>query len=138
MNKKGQSVLAEHVMVFFVVVAALVAMSTFVQRGLKAKIHDARNFMIDSVVNSGACDANCLAATGSANIAYEYEPYYSQTVTLATKNDNDFKGRTSGKAAAIGVIYNSIMNDETQRATSSEQLPAACAGYPNGGCPFQQ
>jgi len=135
MNNKGQSVLAEHVMIFFVVVAAIIAMTAFVQRGLEARIHDARNFMIDSVTNSGACDANCVAAAGG-NIAHEYEPYYSQSLSLVQKSDEDFKETTPGKAAAIGVVYNSQVNEATQRTTASGQLPAACAGYPNGGCPF--
>ncbi len=77
MNNKGQAVLSEYVMIFFVVIAALVAMTTFVQRGFEARIHDARNFMINAVINSSVCDANCLAATGG-NISYEYEPYYLQ------------------------------------------------------------
>ena len=136
MNTKGQSVLAEHVMVFFVVIAAIVAMTHFVQRGLEARIHDARNFMIDTVTNSGACDANCLAATGGNQIGYEYEPYYSQMIALVQKNEDDFRGTMAGNAAAIGVIYNSEVNEETQRVLSSGQLPAACAGYPIGACPF--
>ena len=60
MNNKGQSILSEYVMIFFVVIAAAVAMTIFVQRGFEARIHDARNFMINSVINSSVCDANCL------------------------------------------------------------------------------
>ena len=41
MNNKGQSVLSEHVMVFFVVVAALVAMTTYAQRAFEARIDGA-------------------------------------------------------------------------------------------------
>ena len=40
MNKKGQSVFSEYVMIFFVVIAAAVAMTTFVQRSFEARLHD--------------------------------------------------------------------------------------------------
>ena len=70
MNNKGQTILSEYVMIFFVVIAAAVAMTVFVQRGLEARIHDARNFMITTVTNSGACDANCLNAAGAPVIEF--------------------------------------------------------------------
>ena len=83
MNNKGQSILSEYVMIFFVVIAAAVAMTVFVQRGFEARVHDARNFMIDSLINSGACDANCVQAAGG-NIGHEYEPYYTQTLQMSS------------------------------------------------------
>lgn len=127
MNNKGQSILSEHVMVFFVVVAALVAMTTYVQRTFEARIHDTKDFMIQSVINSGACDANCLAATGN-QISYEYEPYYTQTISDVRQNQKVTKTATQGKPQAIGVIYYNSINEETNTESNSNQLPPECAG----------
>jgi len=133
MNNKGQAILSEYVMIFFVVIAALVAMTTFVQRGLEARIHDARNFMINSVVNSGACDANCLKATGAAGnqIPYEYEPYYSIMAAGVQKNQQDTTGATTGNAQVLGAIYTRSSNEATQINSRSTQLQPECA---NGRC----
>ena len=102
MNNKGQTVLSEHVMVFFVVIAAIVAMTIFVQRSFEARIHDARNFMINGIMNSDVCDANCLAATGNA-IHYEYEPYYAFSDSFVSQNKVDNQGAASGNSQVIGV-----------------------------------
>ena len=133
MNNKGQSVLSEHVMVFFVVVAALVAMTTYVQRGFEARIDDAKNYMI-SAANS-ACDANCQQATGK-HVSREYEPYYSQVISDSFHNEQDMNAETKGNAEAIGAIYYRNLNEETETSTNSIQLPPFCAGKPNGDCQY--
>jgi hypothetical protein len=126
MNNSGQSILSEYVMIFFVVMAALTAMTTFVQRGLQARVHDARNYMVDAVMNTAVCDTNCLAATGG-NIAYEYEPYYAYMDTNVQQYDKENAGATSGRATALGVTYLRSLNQATQSNAYSVQFPP-CAG----------
>jgi hypothetical protein len=135
MNKKGQAILSEYVMVFFVVIAAAVAMTLFVQRALEARIHDARDFMIDSVTNSGACDANCLNAAGLTGnqIPYEYEPYYSVAISNSQQNQQDFTSAQPGSAQAIGAIYNRSLSDNSQAGSFDCQLPPECANPNNAG-----
>lgn len=130
MNKKGQSILSEYVMIFFVVIAALVAMTSFVRRGLNARIHDARNYMIDSVSNNNVCDANCVQAAGG-KIAYEYEPYYTQMIADVYQNSQASTGITNGSAAEIGAIYTKSLNNLTRGTSTSFQLPPACADGAN-------
>jgi len=127
MNNKGQSVLSEYVMIFFVVIAAAVAMTTFVQRSFEARVHDARNFMVDAVVNSGACDSNCLQATGG-NILHEYEPYYEQMNGYTYQNSVTNSGQTSGNAQVLGAVYLKSINEGTQSNSTSVQLPPCASG----------
>jgi len=127
MNNKGQSVLSEHVMIIFVVIAALVAMTTYVQRELQARMHDARNYMINSVINSEVCDASCVQATGG-NILYEYEPYYSKGFSVTKQDEKDYQGSTTGSRNAIGVIYYKTLNETTATQSSSTQIPPECSG----------
>ncbi len=124
MNNKGQSVLSEHVMVFFIVIAAIVAMTTFVQRSFEARIHDARNFMINSA--NSVCDANCQQATGGS-ISHEYEPYYAQTLSMVQQNEIENHGQTAGNAEAIGEVFSKYGNEATTSASFSSQLPSECA-----------
>ena len=112
-------------MIFFVVIAAAVAITTYVQRGLEARVHDARNFMIDSVNQSGVCDANCMAATGN-KIGYEYEPYYSLMFSDIKQNESDSTGAGAGNSQVIGVKYYKSLNEETQSSSTSIQLPPGC------------
>jgi len=132
MNNKGQSILSEYVMIFFVVIAALVAMTSFIQRGLEARVHDARNYMINSVANSAVCDANCLQAPGG-KISYEYEPYYSQLIADVYQNSQESTGDARGKAWSIGAVYTKATNDATKSISKSIQLPPACADGANSG-----
>ena len=134
MNNKGQTILSEYVMIFFVVIAAAAAMTVFVQRGLEARIHDARNFMITTVTNSGACDANCLNAAGVTGnrIPYEYEPYYAQMFADIGQNEQETTGATTGNAQVLGAVYIKSSKQVTQTNSTSNQLPA-CASAP-GGC----
>ena len=129
MDNKGQAILSEYVMIFFVVIAAVAAMTTFVQRGFEARVHDARNFMVNSVVNSGACDANCLSATGASGnqIPYEYEPYYAQMLADVGHSEQVNAGATTGKAEVIGAVYTKSLNEETNTISTSKQLPPECA-----------
>ena len=130
MNNKGQAVLSEHVMVFFVVIAAIVAMTTFVQRSFEARIHDAKDFMINSVMSNSVCDANCMAATGG-KIDEGYEPYYSQMLADTTHKEEENEGETPGNPAAIGAIYSNAVKEKTKTISTSAQLPPECADGPN-------
>ena len=126
MNNKGQAVMSEYVMIFFVVIAAAVAMTMYVQRALEARIHAARNFMIQTVNNSGACDANCLHATGG-NIWYGYEPYYTETVADIQQGQTDTTGATTGNPKVLGGKYLKSLNEDSSAVSTTLQLPPGCA-----------
>ena len=116
-------------MIFFVVIAAVVAMTVYVQRGVQAKIHDARNFMIDAVADNSVCDANCMLATGAVgnHIAYEYEPYYAQMIADVANNAIQSTGATTGKPEVMGAEYLKKVNESARTMITSHQLPAGCA-----------
>jgi hypothetical protein len=124
MNNKGQSVLSEYVMIFFVVIAAGVAMTTFVQRSFEARVHDARNYVVDSVMN--VCDVNCVNAAGGS-ITHEYEPYYSVSLADAQHNESERDTTGQGNAQVLGAVYTKTKNEGTQTISTSCQLPPQCA-----------
>ena len=126
MNNKGQAVFSEYVMIFFVVIAAAVAMTVYLQRGLQARIHDERNYIINLVSNSTVCDADCMKATGGS-ISYEYEPYYAEMLSDVVRNEVEKVGKTSGNPQVLGAIYYKSINQATQSVSTSNQLPPECA-----------
>ncbi len=134
MNNKGQAILSEYVMIFFVVIAAVVAMTTFIQRGLEARVHDARNFMIDSastaLVNVCAGNTDCTAAVGN-KVPYEYEPYYAQMISDVGHKEQENAGETPSSVNwSIGAVYTKSLNEETQTNSFSVQSPPCASANP--------
>ena len=66
-NRKAQNT-AEYALLIALVVAGVIAMQTYAQRALQARIHDAAQFM----VTNGTKDANGKLIGDST----QYEPYY--------------------------------------------------------------
>jgi len=73
-NKKAQST-AEYVIVLGLIVAAVVAMQTYIKRGFQGRIKDA----VDYVDNAG--QTNVVSFSGN-----QYEPYYLSSNFDSTQN----------------------------------------------------
>lgn len=67
-NKKAQST-AEYVIVLGLIVAAVMAMQTYIKRGFNGRIRDAVDF-----VDQGGQDTNVVQF--QSGMASQYEPYY--------------------------------------------------------------
>ena len=61
-HNKGQAILPEYVVTFFIVIAVVVGMTSYIQRSFQARLWDARNYMVN--VANAACDNNCHIAAG--------------------------------------------------------------------------
>ena len=119
--RKGQMVVSEYVLLFFVVVAGVSAMALFVQRGLQSRSRDAKIYMVDLAAK--ACEqatqvngVDCLGATGvnteqTNKLAYEYEPYYGLSSSKVRNDSADKKtldeSSTWGKDFATSTKINS-------------------------------
>lgn len=98
-NRAGQLAMSEYVLLFFVIVAGVSAMTVYVQRGLQAKHRDATRYAIDmandacSQASAGGVD--CRGATKldpkTGNIPYQYEPYYGQSEAGVQRASTDKK-----------------------------------------------
>ena len=108
-TKRGQATMAEYVVIFFLGIGAIVAMSVFVQRTLQARIHDARNYMISET-----------AQAHQGPIHYEYEPYYGNVVSTVVRKHNDETDLFGGGATGI---FQKALNQQTAVSTVSRQAP---------------
>ena len=75
-NRKAQNT-AEYALLIALVVAGVIAMQTYAQRALQARIHDAANYM---ATNSAVIGTNT-----------QYEPYYMQSDYNVESNSVDNK-----------------------------------------------
>jgi hypothetical protein len=129
---KGQTILPEYVVVFFVVIAALVTMSVFVQRAFQARARDAKLFMVDTAAqgcqqadaaSTQAWPIACQNAAGIAqgNVAYEYEPYYGQINSDVVQEGQESKELSANSA------FTKQMRHMTGVTSTSTQLPPGSA-----------
>lgn len=84
-NKKGQNT-AEYAIVIGLVIAAAIAMQTYVKRGLQARVKDGTDYIQTKVQ---AEDAD-LGTTG------QYEPYYLESSFIVDKESKQFEKLSAG------------------------------------------
>lgn len=79
-NRKAQNT-AEYALLIALVVAGVIAMQTYAQRALQARIHDVSTYMANATSNSD------IGLGGST----QYEPYYLQSDYNQTSNSVENK-----------------------------------------------
>lgn len=130
-ERKGQMVTSEYVLLFFVVIAAISAMSLYVQRGMQARQRDARKYMMN--LASTACTTasvngvDCMAATvntanGATALAQEYEPYYLDSSSDIRRDSADKRmldaASTAGKSYATSTVIKTDSNQSPPKEGS--------------------
>ncbi|MBI3314569.1 MAG: hypothetical protein HYZ86_01325 [Candidatus Omnitrophica bacterium] len=130
-GKKGQSSLPEYVVTFFLVIAAVVAMTVYIQRSIQAKTKDARDYMVG--LASAECDDDCRAAAGIGGntIPGEYEPYYGKVDSRTSRNSEVRTGLVGGTHIVNGQrrLFDAMSrrNETVETTSHSEQLPPGAA-----------
>jgi hypothetical protein len=81
-NHKGQNI-AEYSILIALVIAAAVAMNTFVKRGLQARIHDATKYVGDGKELNIGGGTEKLTFSGE-----QYEPTYVKSNSTQTSSKN--------------------------------------------------
>ncbi len=108
-NKDGQGVAAEYAILFFIVVAVIVSMTTYIKRTLQGRIHDARNYMytqVNTIYRSAPFYPNAILPSG-------YEPYYVKTRTdkdegtTTSQSDTPWAGHEGRFSTGISSVSGS-------------------------------
>jgi hypothetical protein len=86
-NKKAQNT-AEYAILISLVVAGIIAMQTYAQRALQARVRDASIFLVN--------------ATGTIGNTTQYEPYYLESSYAVTRNE-----------AQIQLLDNTVTSQRT-------------------------
>jgi len=91
-NRKAQNT-AEYALLIALVVAGVIAMQTYAQRALQARVHDASQYM----ETTSATDAN---GNQIGNNLTQYEPYYMQSNYDVSTNSVENKRLGQGLVGA--------------------------------------
>jgi hypothetical protein len=103
-NRSGQSIGAEMVITFTVVVLAVGLMSKYVQRTLQGRTRDLVVYARDEAAS----------VLGDGNVALQYEPYYVNTIanveqsSTATENINTTGGYNKVTSFGRAAVSNSM------------------------------
>jgi Flp pilus assembly pilin Flp len=100
-NRKAQNT-AEYALLIALVVAGVIAMQTYAQRALQARIHDAAGYMASS--------SNTVSGFNSST---QYEPYYLQS-NYSSNSTSDENKRLAGGTEAQDSVTNSSRNGVQQ------------------------
>ena len=83
-NKKAQNT-AEYALLIALVIAGVIAMQTYAQRSLQARIRDAAVYLTNQTSNLGS--------------SVQYEPYYMSTNYDISRDSENFKRQGAGTTA---------------------------------------
>lgn len=112
-NRRAQALIGEYVLVIFLVMATISAMTIYFKRGIQARIYDARNYMINDVR---------VRTQGSyfGNLYYGYEPYYINSDATITR---DIDYTTTLLPGGSSGIFKKTISESTGVEVSSETAP---------------
>jgi Flp pilus assembly pilin Flp len=92
-NRKAQNT-AEYALLIAMVVAGVIAMNSYAQRALQARIHDASIYMENQTSNIG--------------VSTQYEPYYLQSnYTVASNSEQN-------KRLGVGLVGEDSVSNRTR------------------------
>lgn len=119
----GQSI-GEYAVVMALIVGVVTAMSMMVRRGLQARLNDTNTFVI-STVNAAYQAARWANETTPTRISREYEPYYSETNAMVSRDVNDtFTLKPPGRRTET---FTAVYNETTGVNAVSKQAPPGSA-----------
>lgn len=110
--------MGEYVLLFFLAVGVITAMTVYFKRAVQARIFDARNTMLNTVVLRAGSSGYYTVDELKSNVLIGYEPYYGNTVARTTYNVDETINLTAGGSTGvfrkdIDNWTNSVVNSET-------------------------
>lgn len=107
--------MGEYVLVFFVVIGMATAMTIYFKRGVQARIFDARNAMLNMVLNR-------TQGYYTGDVQIGYEPYYGNTVSTVTRREDTRTELLPSPGLTSGTFRKTI--DETTAAQTRSETAA--------------
>ena len=111
-NNTAQVIIGEYLIVFFLIVAVMSAMTIYFKRSIQARIRDSRLSMYNTIFTR---------TTGyyNGNLYSEYEPYYAETEASVDRNEDDSINILPGASSGI---FQKTINDFTSTQINSETV----------------
>ncbi len=115
-NNHGQGVAVEYAILFFIIVAVIAGMTTYVKRALQGRVRDARQYMYNQV------KATYVTYYGNRLLPNGYEPYYLDTRT--DKDETSIATQSAEPWAGHEGKYSSGINSTSTSTTFSNVASA--------------
>ena len=114
-SRKGQAVIGEYAVVISMVLAVIVAMTVYFKRAVQARIHGARDYMVNEVLTRTEGQYNGPIYSG-------YEPYYTQTNSVVSRTADD-ETRILPTGIGTSGAFEKDYDETVSTSTQSETLP---------------
>jgi hypothetical protein len=115
LDRKGQNI-AEYSILIALVIAAAVAMNTYVKRNLQAKVHDAVNYAGPEIKGVGGNDLKFSGA--------QFEPDYVSSTTNQTSTKNALeKAGAGGEISRTDIVESSSVLDKSIETITAPEAP---------------
>ena len=124
-NHKAQANVGEYVLIFFLIIGMITAMTIYVRRALQARIFDATRLIKNADCFGPGCvpgTKHLYAANMLGNIVLQYEPYY---VLSYADREGDFQQKTTLTDGSFGGVFSKTVNEVSYFNTISETLSPA-------------
>jgi hypothetical protein len=112
-NKKAQNT-AEYAILISLVVAGIIAMQTYAQRALQARVRDAGQYL--------------ATETGSLGTVVQYEPYYLSTNYEVTRNEDETQILDDTRVLQTTDSTRQRLQDGFQESSFDATLPGVMNG----------
>lgn len=109
-NNQAQTTLGEYLLVVLIIVGVLTTMGVYFRRALQARVYDATKYVRHETLNR-------TNGVFNGEIAYEYEPYYTQTQSLINTQTNQVE-QLLGRG-----MYKKTIDDSVVISTSEQTAP---------------
>jgi uncharacterized protein (UPF0333 family) len=116
-SKKAQNT-AEYAILIALVVGAVIAMQTYVQRGLQARTRGTSLYMRDEITNAMLSTVPDPTLVGNTA---QYNPYYSNQVYQTTRNSEDVSIATPDQVGSTAL--------STKSRAAADNLVNPTTGY---------
>ena len=118
-DRKGQNT-AEYALLIALVVAGIIAMQTYAQRSLQARVRGANIYLTNSST------ANAIGST------VQYEPYYLKSDYTSTRDSDEGKILAKGVVAQFSNSTRTRAKEGYQESTYNADVDNAAAVVPGG------
>ncbi len=111
-NRRAQAVIGEYVLVIFMVLGVITAMTVYFKRAVQARHYDALHYMVNDVRQR-------TAGIYNGELYLHYEPYYTNTVAIVERSASSTTRVLSGGPG----IYQKVIDESTSVQVNSETAP---------------
>lgn len=106
-TRKGQST-GEYALVFAIILGAVIAMQTYVRRGVQGRVKSGTDYMARATGEQVGVDGTAFDAGG---IVTQYDPYYYSSDYTTAREADETQEYTDGE------VFRNITKDDAARAS---------------------